>query len=53
MRDADEGQKRHPRAVFVTALGERAIVVHAFEKKSQRTPLRALEVARQRAKAVK
>jgi phage-related protein len=29
------------------------IVVHAFEKKTQRTPLRALEIARQRAKEVK
>ena len=33
--------------------GERVVVVHAFEKKTQRTPLRALEIARQRAKEVK
>ena len=41
------------RAVFVTAVGDRVVVVHAFEKKTQKTPLRALEVARQRAKEVK
>ncbi len=40
------------RAVFVTAVGERVVVVHAFEKKTQKTPARALEVARQRAKEV-
>lgn len=40
------------RAVLVTAVSER-VVVHAFEKKTQRTPLRALEVARQRAQEVK
>jgi phage-related protein len=41
------------RAVFVTAVAERVVVVHAFEKKTQKIPLRALEVARQRAKEVK
>lgn len=40
------------RAVFVTAVGERVVVVHAFEKKTQKTPARALEVARLRAKEV-
>ena len=40
------------RAVFVTAVGERVVVLHAFEKKTQKTPARALEVARQRAKEV-
>ena len=34
------------RAVFVTAVGETVVVVHAFERKTQKTPARALEVAR-------
>jgi phage-related protein len=48
-----KGRDGIARAVFVTAVGERVVVVHAFEKKTQRTPLRALEVARRRAKEVK
>jgi phage-related protein len=48
-----KGRDGIARAVFVTAVGERVVVVHAFEKKTQRTPLRALEIARQRAKEVK
>jgi phage-related protein len=48
-----KGRDGIARAVFVTAIGERVVVVHAFEKKTQRTPARALEVARQRAKEVK
>jgi phage-related protein len=48
-----KGRDGIARAVCVTAVGERVVVVHAFVKKSQRTPPRALEVARQRAKEVK
>jgi len=40
-------------AIYVTAIGERVVVVHAFDKKTQKTPARALEVARERAKQVK
>lgn len=40
------------RAVFVTAVRDRVVVVHAFAEKTQKTPLRALEVARQHAKGV-
>lgn len=41
------------RAVCIIAAGERVVVVHAFVKKTQRTPQRALEIARARAKEVK
>jgi phage-related protein len=41
------------RAIYVTAVGQRVVVVHAFVKKTQKTPQRALEIARQRAKEIK
>jgi phage-related protein len=34
------------------ARGERAVVIHAFVKKTQETPQSALEIARKRAKEV-
>jgi phage-related protein len=40
------------RAIYVTAAGRRVIVVRVFVKKSQKTPLRELELARERAKEV-
>ena len=39
-------------AIYVTATGERVVIVHAFQKKTQHTPLQALETARSRAKEV-
>lgn len=41
------------RAVYVTATGRRVVVVHAFAKKTQKTPRREIEYARKRAKEVK
>lgn len=41
------------RAIYVTATGERVVVVHAFVKKMQKTPATALAVARERAKEVR
>lgn len=41
------------RAIYVTASGRRAVVVRAFVKKTQKTPRRELEIARQRAKEVR
>jgi len=38
------------RAIYITAKGQRIIVLHAFVKKTQKTPRAALEVARQRQK---
>ena len=47
-----KGKDGIARAIYVTASGERVVVVHAFAKKTQKTPARALEVARVRAKEV-
>jgi len=48
-----KGRDGIARAIYVTSSEERVIVVHAFTKKSQATPTRALEVARTRAREVK
>jgi phage-related protein len=48
-----KGKDGIARAIYVTVAGERAIVVHVFVKKSQKTPTRALEIARERAKEVR
>jgi phage-related protein len=47
-----KGRDGIARAIYMTAKGERVVVLHAFVKKTQRTPQRALEIARQRAKEV-
>lgn len=41
------------RALYVTATGKRVVIVRVFIKKSQKTPRRELELARERAKEVK
>ena len=41
------------RAIYITAVGRRSIVVHAFVKKTQKTPRAALELAERRAKEIK
>jgi phage-related protein len=41
------------RAIYVTALMRRVVIVRVFVKKTQRTPQRELEFARQRAKEVR
>lgn len=40
------------RAIYVTAVGERVIVLRVFLKKTQKTPPREIEIARQRAREV-
>ena len=40
------------RAIYVTASGRRVVVVHAFVKKTQRTPKAALNLAALRAKEI-
>jgi phage-related protein len=40
------------RAIYVTATGQRVVIVRVFVKKTQKTPQRELEIARQRAKEV-
>lgn len=41
------------RAIYLKAQGRRLVVVHVFEKKTQKTPKKALDTARKRAKEVK
>jgi phage-related protein len=41
------------RALYVTVVGRRVIVVHAFVKKTQKTPRSAIELALRRAKEIK
>ncbi len=40
------------RAIYVTTVGQRTILVHAFVKKSQTTPKAALDLAERRAKKI-
>ena len=40
------------RSIYITASGRRVVVLHTFIKKTQKTPARALEIARERAKEV-
>jgi len=47
-----KGRDGIARATYLTAKGERVIVLHAFVKKTQKTPQGALEIARERAKEV-
>lgn len=41
------------RGIYVTVTGRKVVVLHVFVKKTQKTPPRALEIARQRMKEVK
>jgi phage-related protein len=41
------------RALYVTAVGQRVVVVRAFVKKSQKTPRGEIELALQRAKEIR
>jgi phage-related protein len=41
------------RAIYVTASGRRIVVLRCFVKKTQKTPKRELDVARERAKEVR
>jgi phage-related protein len=41
------------RAIYLTASRQRVVIVRVFIKKTQKTPLRELELARQRAKEVR
>ncbi|HUZ11888.1 MAG TPA: type II toxin-antitoxin system RelE/ParE family toxin [Caulobacteraceae bacterium] len=40
------------RAIYVTAAGRRVVVVHAFVKKTQKTPRAAIALAERRAKEI-
>ncbi len=44
------GKSGIARAIYVTATGERIVILHAFVKKTQTTPARAIALATLRAK---
>ena len=47
-----KGKDGIARAFYVTASGQRVVVVRVFTKKSQQTPVREIKLARKRAKEV-
>ena len=48
-----KGRDGIARAAYVTASGQRVVVVHVFTKKTQKTPRREIETALKRAKEVR
>lgn len=48
-----KGKSTIARAVYVTAVGKRVVVVRVFTKKSQKTPRREIELALKRAEELK
>jgi len=46
------GRDNIARSIYVTASGRRIVVLHTFIKKTDKTPRRALDIARARAKEV-
>lgn len=47
------GRSGIARACYVTALGKRVVVIHVFEKKTEKTPRHELQTALKRAKEVR
>lgn len=47
-----KGRSGIARAVYITAVGKRIVVVHCFVKKTQKTLRREIEIAMKRAKEV-
>jgi phage-related protein len=47
-----KGKDGIARAAYVTATGQRVVVIHVFPKKTQKTPRREIEIALRRAKEV-
>lgn len=47
------GRSGISRALYVTAVGKRVVIVRVFVKKTQKTPRREIELALERAKDVK
>lgn len=45
-----KGKDGIARAAYVTASGKRVVVVHLFEKKTEKTPRREIEIALKRAR---
>jgi len=47
-----KGQEGIARSLFCTIKGQEIVILHSFIKKTQKTPQRALEIARKRMKEV-
>lgn len=47
------GKSGISRAIYVTAIGQRVVIVRVFIKKTQKTPKKELRLARERAKDVR
>ena len=47
-----KGKDGIARAIYVTRVGQRVVVVHVFVKKTQKTPTRTIRLALARAKEV-
>jgi phage-related protein len=47
-----KGKSGIARAVYVTAIGRRVVVVHVFTKKTEKTPRHEIKIAHKRAKEV-
>ncbi len=47
-----KGKDTIARAIYVTVVGQRIVVVRVFTKKAQKTPRREIEIALERAKEV-
>jgi phage-related protein len=47
-----KGKDRISRALYITAVGPRVVVVRVFIKKTRRTPDREIELALKRAKEI-
>ena len=48
-----KGKPGIARAIYVTAKGKRIIVLHAFVKKTQKTPRKAIDIANEKVKEIK
>lgn len=47
-----KGKSGIARAIYVTAVGKRIVIVHVFQKKTQKTNRREIEIALKRAKEI-
>ena len=47
-----KGKEGIARAIYVTAQGRRVVIVHAFRKKTERTPRAVIRLALERARKV-
>lgn len=48
-----KGQEGIGRALFCTLVGQRIVILHSFIKKTDKTPKRELDIAKQRMKEIK